>query len=157
MSEKAIPVGHIPSGLFIVCTVDDEGQKDGFLASWVQQVSFDPLLITMALKEGRVCYDHILAGKPFSINIVGDDQASYLRHFWKGYPSGQGPFDQIPHDISEHGTIKIKDAKSVIECKMLSSSKPGDHNLIVAEVIDGTELNSDVKPKTYIRKSGLDY
>lgn len=157
MSDIAIPVGHIPSGLFIVCTVDDEGNKDGFLASWIQQVSFDPLLITMALKEGRVCYDHIVSGKPFSINIVGDDQASYLRHFWKGYPPGQGPFKQIPHEISDNGTIKILDAKSVIEGKMVSKSSPGDHDLIVAEVIGGTDLNENVKPKTYIRKSGLDY
>jgi len=157
MNDKAIPVGHIPSGLFIVCTVNDEGNKDGFLASWVQQVSFDPLLITIALKEGRVCHDHIVAGRPFSINIVGDDQAAYLRHFWKGYPPGEGPFEQIPHEIMENGTIKILDAKSVLECKMLSKTKPGDHELIVAEVIGGAHLNEGVKPKTYIRKSGLDY
>ncbi|RLA61665.1 MAG: hypothetical protein DRQ88_08455 [Epsilonproteobacteria bacterium] len=157
MSDKAIPVGHIPSGLFIVCTIDDAGNKDGFLASWVQQVSFDPLLVTMALKEGRVCHEHIVSGKPFSINIVGDDQASYLKHFWKGYSPGKDPFDQIPHDVSDLGTIKIKEARSVIECKMVSKSKPGDHELIVAEVLGGCDLNENVKSKTYIRKSGLDY
>ena len=157
MSEIAIPVGHIPSGLFIVCTVGEDGSKDGFLASWVQQVSFDPLLVTMALKEGRVCYDHICSGKPFSINIVGDDQAAYLRHFWKGYPPGKGPFDQIPHEVTENGTIKILDAKSVIECQVVSKTKPGDHDLIVAKVIGGFNLNENVKSKTYIRKSGLDY
>ena len=38
--SKAKAVGHIPSGLFVTCVKDGE-QKDGYLASWVQQISFD--------------------------------------------------------------------------------------------------------------------
>ena len=46
MSDKAQAVGHIPSGLFIVTTTDG-GKKDGYLASWVQQVSFEPLVLSL--------------------------------------------------------------------------------------------------------------
>jgi len=155
--EKASAVGHIPSGLFIVCTLDTNGNKDGFLGSWVQQVSFDPLLITMAIKKGRPGYEQIVSGKVFSINIVGEEQASYLKYFWKGYPPGQGPFENIPHVISEKGAIKINEAKAVIECICVSKSQPGDHELLIAEVISSTDLNPNMKSKTYTRKSGLDY
>lgn len=155
--EKASAVGHIPSGLFIVCTLDTNGNKDGFLGSWVQQVSFDPLLITMAIKKGRPGYEQIVTGKVFSINIVGEEQASYLKYFWKGYPPGQGPFENIPHVISEKGAIKINEAKAVIECVCVSKSQPGDHELLIAEVISSTDLNPNMKAKTYTRKSGLDY
>ena len=155
--EKASAVGHIPSGLFIVCTTDSNGNKDGFLGSWVQQVSFDPLLITLALKKGRPGYEQIISGNIFSINIVGEEQSSYLKYFWKGYPPGQGPFENIPHVISEKGAIRINEAKSVIECICVSKSEPGDHELVIAEVISSMDLNPNMKPKTYTRKSGLDY
>jgi flavin reductase (DIM6/NTAB) family NADH-FMN oxidoreductase RutF len=157
MSDIAIPVGHIPSGLFVVCTIGEDGQKDGFLASWIQQISFSPLLLTLGIKQGRTCYDHIVSGKPFSINIVGDDQAKFLKHFWKGYPPGQGPFHEIPHKVSNNGTIIILEAKSAIECKMQSRTSPGDHDLVVAEVVGGANINPRFKSKTYIRNSGLDY
>ena len=155
--EKAVAVGHIPSGLFIICTVDPNGNKDGFLGSWVQQVSFDPLLITFAIRKGRPGYDQIISGGVFSINVVAEEQASYLKYFWKGYPPGQGPFENIPHVISKKGAIRINEAKSVMECICISKSQPGDHELVIAEVIASEDLNPNMKPKTYVRKSGLDY
>ena len=50
--EKALAVGHISSGLFIVATKNKDDLIDGYLASWVQQVSFSPLLISLAIKPG---------------------------------------------------------------------------------------------------------
>ncbi len=155
--EKASAVGHIPSGLFIICTKDLKGAKEGFLGSWVQQVSFDPLLLTIAVRKGRPGYDHIISGNVFSINIVGEEKSSFLKYFWKGYPPGQDPFENIPHTISKKGTIWINEAKSVIDCICVSKSEPGDHELVIAEVVGSFDLNPDMKPKFYTRKSGLDY
>jgi flavin reductase (DIM6/NTAB) family NADH-FMN oxidoreductase RutF len=155
--EKASAVGHIPSGLFIVCTIDSKGNKEGFLGSWVQQVSFDPLLITLAIRKGRPGYDHIMSGNVFSINIVGEEKSTFLKSFWKGYPPGQSPFGSIPHKVSKKGTIWIEEAKSVMDCILISKSQPGDHELVIAEVVASADLNADMKPKTYTRKNGLDY
>jgi len=72
-SEINIPVGHIPSGLFIVSVRDPISQIiDGYLASWVQQVSFDPILIALAVKSGRPAYNLIKSGQVFCINIIGE-------------------------------------------------------------------------------------
>lgn len=54
--EKALAVGHIPSGLFVVAIKDGEN-KDGYLASWVQQVSFKPLLVSLAISPSRPGYE----------------------------------------------------------------------------------------------------
>ncbi len=152
--EAAKAVGHIPSGLFIVCAKDGD-QKDGYLASWVQQISFKPLLIAVACNPDRKGYNTIRSGKTFTINIVGDHEANYMKHFWSGYD--ESPFTEIPHKISDNDGILIDAAKSVIECKMISKTQPGDHEIIVAEVVDSHILNEEAKPKTHIRKSGLDY
>jgi flavin reductase (DIM6/NTAB) family NADH-FMN oxidoreductase RutF len=154
--KKAQAVGHIPSGLFVVC-VNDNGQKDGYLASWVQQVSFEPLVIAIACKKGRMGYDHITSGKPFSVNVVGAHDMNYMKHFWSGYAPEDNPFAELPHKESQNGCVLLDQAKSVIECKMVSSSDPGDHTIVFAEVLDSHVNNEEADVKVHIRKSGLDY
>jgi flavin reductase (DIM6/NTAB) family NADH-FMN oxidoreductase RutF len=154
--EAAKAVGHIPSGLFIVATKTGE-QLDGYLASWVQQVSFKPLMIALAINPDRPGYDSIIAGETFTVNVVGDHEMNYLKHFWSGYDPENSPFKVIDHEISKNGGILIKGAKSVIECRFKDKIKPGDHEVILAEVVESYVMNEESKPKVHIRKSGLDY
>lgn len=153
---QAQGVGYIPSGLFIV-TTHENGVSDGYLASWVQQVSFEPLMVALAINPGRPGYEHIKAGKTFTINVVGDHETQFLRHFWKGYGPENNPFGEISHEVSEHGGLILKDAKAAIDCQLVESTKPGDHEIIMARVIGSKVLTEEGKPKTHVRKSGLDY
>jgi flavin reductase (DIM6/NTAB) family NADH-FMN oxidoreductase RutF len=156
--DKAVAVGLIPSGLFIVAVSDSEtSAKDGYLASWVQQISFNPMIVALAIKPGRPAYDLIKAGKPFAINIVGDHDKSYLKHFWKGYDASQNPFNEMPHHAGEFAGVILDQAKASIECVMISSQKPGDHEVIFAEVKASHVMNEESKPMVHIRKSGADY
>ena len=154
--EIAKPVGHIPSGLFIVSLKDGE-QMDGYLASWVQQCSFQPLQVAVAIKPDRPGYEKIIEGHPFSVNIVGEHEMKYLRHFWNGYAPGESPFKEIDHNISENGTIHLTEAKSTIDCRCVDKVTPGDHVIVFAEVIGGKVHEQEAKPKVHIRKTGLDY
>ncbi len=153
-------VAKIPSGLFIVCTKsskNDDAVLDGYLASWIQQVSFSPMLITLAVKQGRPSFDSIMEGEPFTVNIVGEHDKSFLKHFWKGYDPNNNVFKEVPHSISQSGEIILTGALSHFTAKKVSSSKPGDHHLVVAEVISGELLVQETKPNVHIRKSALDY
>lgn len=154
--EIAKAVGHIPSGLYIVTAKDGE-KKDGYLASWVQQVSFSPLLVALAINPDRPGYEAITSGKVFSINVVGDHDMNYLKHFWSGYDPENSPFNEIEHEVSANDAILMKPAKSVIECKFVEKIKPGDHEIVIAEVVASHIMNDESKPKVHIRKSGLDY
>lgn len=157
-SVTATSVGHIPSGLFIVAVSDSEGKTiDGYLASWVQQVSFNPLIVSLAIKPGRPAYELIKSGQPFAINIVGDHDKSYLKHFWKGYDPANNPFNELPHEKGQNGGVILKQAKSAIECKLISALKPGDHDIVFAEVLSSYVMNEEAKPMVHIRKSGADY
>lgn len=154
--QKAQAVGHIPSGLFIVSVKNGE-QMDGYLASWVQQVSFKPLQLAVAINPDRPGYDSIVGGKTFSINIVGEHEMNYLRYFWSGYEPGSNPYADIETEISENDTICIKGAKSVIDCRFVEKTRPGDHDIVIAEVVASRTFDEEAKPKVHIRKTGLDY
>jgi flavin reductase (DIM6/NTAB) family NADH-FMN oxidoreductase RutF len=155
-SATATAVGHIPSGLFIV-TVGHEGSFDGYLASFIQQVSFTPLIVSLAIRPGRPAYELIKSGKVFAINVVGDHDKSYLKHFWKGYDPASNPFGELPHTFGEFGGLILNQAKSAIECRLLSSVTPGDHEVFFAEVLSSYVMSEEAKPMVHIRKSGADY
>jgi flavin reductase (DIM6/NTAB) family NADH-FMN oxidoreductase RutF len=157
-NDRAVAVGHIPSGLFIIAVNDPStGITDGYLASWVQQVSFDPLIVSLAIKPGRPAYDLIKSGKPFAINIVGDHEKTYLKHFWKGYDPANNPFKELEHSLGEKGGVILQGAKSAIECQMMSAHQPGDHEVLFAKVLSSYINSEDAKPMVHIRKSGADY
>lgn len=157
-SDKAVAVGLIPSGLFIVAVYDPSTQKtDGYLASFIQQISFNPMVITLAIKPGRPAYDLIKAGLPFAVNIVGDHEKSFLKHFWKGYNPDHNPFNELPHHFGEFKGVILDQAKAAIECVMINSVTPGDHEVIFAEVKASHVMHAESKPMVHIRKSGADY
>lgn len=156
--ETAAAVGHIPSGLFIVAVQNPETKEiDGYLASFIQQVSFEPLMVSLAIKPGRPAYDLIKSGKPFAINVAGDHDKTYLKHFWKGYDPNNNPFHELAFELGPNGGVLLKQAKSSIECVMVSSQKPGDHEIIFARVLSSSIFSDDSKPMVHIRKSGKDY
>jgi len=154
--EETRGVGQIPSGLFIVCAREGD-VIDGYLASFVQQVSFEPLLLAMAVKPGRPAYDLIKDGAIFSINVVGEHDKGYLRHFWSGYDPEKNPFAEIPHEIADSGAVTIRGAQAVIEARMVQSVTPGDHEVLFVEVLGSRVLAGDARPMVHLRKSGLDY
>jgi flavin reductase (DIM6/NTAB) family NADH-FMN oxidoreductase RutF len=157
-SEKESVVGHIPSGLFLVTVQNDETKEaEGFLASWVQQASFDPLLISLCIKDGRPGIETILKKSSFCINVVGQENSGYLSYFTNQGESSGNPLDRIAHEkVAGMGAI-INDAKSVMVCKAHEVSHPGDHYLVTAEVTNGYILNSQLDSKTYLRDEGSHY
>lgn len=158
LCAKEVAVGHIPSGLFIVVVKDQNSQIiDGYLASWVQQVSFTPMMISIAIKPGRPAYDLIKKGNVFSINVVGEHEKSFLKYFWKGYDPENNPFNELKTIISELGSVILLDAKSTMECKMIGSYVPGDHEVIFAEVVASHVHEESTKPLVHLRKSGANY
>lgn len=158
VENSATAIGHLPSGLNIVCAKGNNGLVDGFLASWVQQVSFNPAMISLAIKPGRPAYDLINEGAIFSVNIVGEHEKGYLRHFWKGYDANDNPFEgKVSHEITSDGGVILNEAKSVMVCQLTESVSPGDHQIVFAKVLKSYILDEKAKPSVHIRKSGLDY
>jgi flavin reductase (DIM6/NTAB) family NADH-FMN oxidoreductase RutF len=151
-------VGHIPSGLFVVCAQDPGTQAvEGYLASWVQQVSFEPLLVSLAIKPGRPACDLILQGHVFTVNVIGDHDNAYMEHFWSGYDPESNPFDRLALRRGESGGIVLEAAKSAMECRLHSSARPGDHVVVIARVLNCYLLNDLAKPLVHIRETGLTY
>jgi flavin reductase (DIM6/NTAB) family NADH-FMN oxidoreductase RutF len=151
----AAALGRVPSGLFII-TARHDGQETGMLASWVQQCSFDPPQITLAVRQGRALTDWLAASEPFIINILDDTQTDMIVHFGRGFPPDEPAFNGLELNRSEGGLPILSDCLAYLECHAHGSFLVGDHTVFVGHVIGGRVLNEG-QSMIHIRKSGLHY
>jgi flavin reductase (DIM6/NTAB) family NADH-FMN oxidoreductase RutF len=153
--EVAAAVGRIPSGLFIV-TVSWDGTETGFLASWVQQCSFEPLHISVAVKAGRAVGDWLQPESPFVVNILEEDQTDLLVHFGKGFAPGEPAFNGLTVERGTAGGPVLADALAFLDCRVVGRHSAGDHELVIGRVVAGRVL-CEGRPMVHVRKSGSHY
>ena len=145
-------LGRVASGLYVV-TAKCEDKEDAVLASWVNQCSFDPPAVTIALATLRPIRLLVEASDAFIVNILPKDDMTLLKHFsrppeniFKGVKTRKG-FD---------GIRILSDAVSYLECEVAHSMQAGDHVLYVGEIIGGKTLK-DGDPYMHVRDNGFNY
>ena len=147
-------LGRIPSGLFILTAANGD-HSTGMLASWVQQCSFDPPTISVAMRKGRYLLDWLIEGSSFAVNVLGEGQKSMLAHFGKGFELGEPAFEGIDVDRSGAAPV-LKAALSHLHLRVVGHCDAGDHVLVLGRVVGGA-VHHDGKPTVHTRKSGLHY
>ncbi|MCB2192287.1 MAG: flavin reductase family protein [Deltaproteobacteria bacterium] len=125
--EMASALGGLAYGLYFLSTGSLE-QPRGMLVSWVSQVSGDPPLIQVAVRHNRGMLPEIMAQGEFALNLLpsGDrDLAAALgrppQQRWDGIKFSEGPL----------GLPVLTQGPGAIGCRILDSSRPGDHELIL--------------------------
>jgi flavin reductase (DIM6/NTAB) family NADH-FMN oxidoreductase RutF len=148
-------LGRVPSGIYIL-TIGSGERATGMLASFVMQAGFEPPMVTVAVKLGRYVCDWLTEGQPFVLNLVGEGQNQFLKHFGKGFEPGAPAFEGLSISHCARGVPILKDAMGYLECEPDSHVDSGDHRVFLARVVRGS-LHNDVKPMVHIRKSGAGY
>ena len=153
--ELAGAIGRIPSGLFIV-TARQGDAETGFLASWIQQCSFEPFQISVAIKSGRAVSAWLTPGAPFVVNILEVDQTDLLVHFGKGFALDEPAFNGLDVDRATAGAPILSDTLAFLDCRVVGCHAAGDHDLVVGRVTAGRVL-AEGRPMVHVRKNGAHY
>jgi flavin reductase (DIM6/NTAB) family NADH-FMN oxidoreductase RutF len=155
--DDSLPVlGRVPSGIFIL-TIGRDERATGMLASWVMQAGFEPPCVTVAVKRGRYVAEWLAAGEPFVLNVVGEKQFQFLKHFGKGFEPGEAAFEGLDVEIAANGAPALVDVVGRLECLPVSHLDSGDHVIFLATVTGGSLQSTDLPPMVHIRKSGGNY
>lgn len=151
-------LGRIPSGLAIA-TAEHEGARTGFLASWYQQISFEPPLVAVCIKAGRPIEQLMRDSGHFALNLLPEGDFASLKRYGKGFEPGVDPWAEDPEILLEgqpapvfgngFGYLLLK------YVRVLDGS--GDHLLHIGEVVGGALQNPEAKPYVHIRKDGFGY
>lgn len=155
LKQLAAALGRIPSGLFVVTARSGEAET-GMLGSWVQQCSFDPPQLTVALRRDRDVNAWLTPGTAFTVNILDDGQTDMVAHFGRGFALGEPAFTGLEVERPGGAPPVLSEALAYLECRVEGRFPAGDHELLVGRVVAGRVLG-DGKPMVHVRKSGLHY
>ena len=137
--QLASALGRVPSGLFVVTACQGE-QTTGMLASWVQQCSFDPPQVSMAVGRNRDVSSWLTEGAPFVVNVLDSTQTDMIVHFGKGFAPGVPAFTGLEIEASASGPPILSEALAYLECRVVSRCSGGDHDLVIGRVSAGRLL-----------------
>ena len=151
----AAALGRIPSGLFVL-TVRHGAGETGMLASWVQQCSFDPPRVTIAIRKGRAVLQWLSTGAALVINVLPEGAKNLIGHFGKGFELGEPAFAGIKLARNQEAAPVLASAHAYLGCRVVDRIDAGDHVVLVADVRTGAVL-ADGKPTVHVRKNGLSY
>lgn len=147
-------LGRIPSGCAIL-TVRGGSGETGMLASWLQQASFEPPMISVAVKSGRPVEKLIDEAGGFVVNILGENAAAMFRHFGKGFSPEQDAFTGL--EVKRFGAgLVISDQIAWLSVKVAGKHAAGDHWIYLAEVMDAG-VGELAPPYVHTRKNGFSY
>lgn len=152
-----LALGRIPSGLFIV-TAAHEDRRLGMVAGWVQQVCFEPAMVSVSIAKGRPIMPLISESRRFALCQIAEDDRLLLRKFSKPDEMGDDPF--LGHDLVQgklHPLPILKGSASYLECELACHMDfEGDHDLFVGN-IRGAGGRPDAQPLVHLREDGFAY
>ena len=73
-------LGHMTYGIYVLTSFYKE-TINGMIASWVSQVSYDPLLIMVAVHPNRYSHHLIDNSGCFALHVLAADQSNLLGRF----------------------------------------------------------------------------
>ena len=153
--QLSAALGRIPSGLFIL-TARHHSLETGMLVSWVQQCSFDPPQISLAIQRNRPISAWLGEGAAFTLNILDHTQTDMVAHFGRGFTLQEAAFEGLEIDRPDDGAPVLQEALAYLQCQVTGGCPVGDHVLFIASV-EGGRVLSEGQPMVHIRKSGVHY
>lgn len=152
-------LGRTPSGVFILTATDGQGRSTGMLASWVQQASFEPPALTVAVNAKRYLNDWLKASSQCGLNLVADGQHEFLKHFGRGFEPDQPAFEGMETTESQLGLPILTKAAGYMEGTITGQMEAGDHVIYLVQIqhAQADDQITETKPMVHIRKNGFGY
>jgi flavorubredoxin/flavin reductase (DIM6/NTAB) family NADH-FMN oxidoreductase RutF len=153
--EKAL--GRISGGLYII-TAQKGDISSAMLASWVTQVSFEPLGISIAVAKDRAMESLLQVGDRFVLNVLEEgNYQTLMKHFLKRFLPGDDRFAGIKTYPATNGSPILADALAYLECEVNSRMDANDHWIVYSSVDTGRVAKLDGLTAVHHRKIGNHY
>ena len=146
---------RLTTGVYVVGAAH-EGQHNAFTAAWVTQVSFEPMLVALAVNPQNLSYSLLKQGGTFVLNMLRRNQLDLARHF--GTQSGRN-LDKLAGQRWRPGSLGapvLQDAAAYLECRITGVVAAGDHELVIGRAIRGEVIDDTAEMMVYAQTGDLD-
>lgn len=132
----------IPNALALVGSRAGD-ERNAMTASWITQLSMDPVLIGVAVDNDAVTHRLISEGGSFTVNLWDAEDTKVFVKFSKPATDDGDALNGRPVRPATTGAPIFEDALAWMDCEVRQSIDLGTHTLFVGEVVDAGINNDD--------------
>jgi flavin reductase (DIM6/NTAB) family NADH-FMN oxidoreductase RutF len=137
-------MGLFATGVTVLAVEAPEGIH-GMTANAVTSVSLEPLLVLVCIDRRARMHRHVAVGRPYTINILREDQEPVSRYFAGSWGAPQPPEFRFRRWI--HGPLLVG-ALGTVGCVMDRLVDGGDHTIVLSRVT-GLYAGEPGRPLTF--------
>ena len=146
---------RLSTGVYVVGAAHG-GARNAFTAAWVMQVSYDPLMLALSINPQHATYPLVHESGAFTVNVLKAGAVDVARRFGTRSGRDEDKLAGVGWHPGKSGAPVLNEALAYFDCEVADTVRAGDHELIVARVIDGRILDADATPMTYAETGNLD-
>lgn len=130
-------------GLFVL-TAKQDGKDNGCIINTVQQVTSDPMRISVTVNKANLTHDMVLSTGEFNVSVLTEDAVFWIfQHY--GFQSGRDvdKFANLPEARTANGIRFVEGCtNAVLSGKVIQTVDCGTHTLFIADVTEAKVLDN---------------
>src|SRR3984957_1056455 len=146
---------RITVGVYIV-GVAHGAERDAFTASGLMHVSYDPLLLALAINPQHASYRLMRDSGEFAVSVLAHNQMQLARRFGSAIPDGTDKMTSVPWGRRQRGIPILEDSLAFFDCTVQTDNPAGDHHIVLGLVTGGAILTHDGSPLLYADTANMD-
>jgi flavin reductase (DIM6/NTAB) family NADH-FMN oxidoreductase RutF len=134
----------IPNALTLIGSRAGE-ERNAMTASWITQLSMEPVLIGVGVDNKAVTHRLITEGAAFTINLWSSEDTKVFVKFSKPATYQDGRLNERPVSEAVTGAPYFDEAIAWMDCALRHSHDYGTHTLYVGEVVAAGIRDDDTR------------
>ena len=126
----------IPNALALIGSRSGE-ERNGMTASWITQLSMEPVLIGVGVDNTAVTHRLISEGGSFTVNLWNAEDTRVFVKFSKPATYADGTLNGRAVKEATTGAPVFTEAIAWMDCEVRHAIDLGTHTLFVGELVDG--------------------
>lgn len=126
-------LGQFATGVTVVTTVDENGNRIGMTANSFSSVSLDPMLVLWSVAKNCKVFREFNEAQHFAIHVLRADQMPISNQFAS---SCEDRFTGIETTDGIGGVPLLTDYCALFECELEARHDGGDHVILVGKVLN---------------------
>jgi flavin reductase (DIM6/NTAB) family NADH-FMN oxidoreductase RutF len=137
-------LGHLPTGVTVVTSLDHDGGPVGTTVSAVCSLSAQPALVLVCLARNSETLRAIHSHGGFAVNVLADDQDVVSSNFARS--GDDATWDGVNHVPLGTGLPQLQGAVAVLDCAVHEIHEGGDHEIVIGRVGEAHVAGQDARP-----------
>ena len=135
----------IPTALALVGSRSGE-QRNAMTASWITQLSMEPVLIGVGVENDAVTHRLISEGGSFTVNLWDSADTRVFVKFSKPAVDDGTTLNGRAVREATTGAPVFEEALAWMDCEVRHHLDLGTHTLFIGEIVDAGIQNDEVRP-----------